>query len=211
MPKNVLLLDADQFAYRCGFACERAYDWGDGTITKVADAKEIAQAIEEMVAIAKKDTGLDLVYFGLSSEENFRRKIWPEYKANRDPRKKPVGLRSALDYIERTYPTLKHHGLEADDILGVKQLMLQTMMGDPTDNFKGIEGFGPKKAEKALERNGYTWHYVGEAFLLCGYTLDYMTRMAKLARICRKVSDKDRWFPLGGSMKELNNAMKEDF
>lgn len=43
--------------------------------------------------------------------------------------------------------------------------MLQTLTGDPTDNYKGAPGIGPKKAEKILDGcNGRYWPEVCETF-----------------------------------------------
>lgn len=255
MPINTLLLDADQFAYRAAFASEKVHDWGNDTITKVCDKQELRMAINNLVEQARADTGLDKVLFGVSSAVNFRDSIWPDYKGNRDPRKKPIGLKSALAYIKDTFPTIGHPRLEADDVLGVcashwktsvlwandkdfltvpcslyrstpkvstlmeiteeqadKHLMLQTLTGDTTDNYEGIRGVGPAKAEKYLDSAGYTWIAVADCFIQNGYTFDYFVRMAKLARICRNIGDWCRWFPLSYSMRELNtNLNKEEF
>lgn len=255
MPINTLLLDADQFAYRSAFSCEKVHDWGDDTLTKVCDKKELVMAIDTLVDKARSDTGLDKVLFGVSHSVNFRLGIWPDYKANRDPRKKPIGLQSALEHIKNTYPTIGHPRLEADDVLGVcashwktsclwandkdyltvpcrlfrstptesklmeiteedadKQLMVQTLTGDSTDNYEGIRGIGPAKAEKYLESQGYTWKAVADCFIQNGYTYDYFIRMAKLARISRNTGDWLRWFPLPYSQKELKaNLNNEDF
>ena len=254
MPKNVLLLDADQFAYRCAFACERAVDFGNNTIAKWADKKEIACALEDMIEQARMDTSLSDVYFGHSSDTNFRKDLWPSYKANRDPKAKPVGLKHALQYLRDKYPVLEHPRLEADDILGVyghkwkssviwandkdfltvpcnlfrkgdmhwiseeqadKNLMIQTITGDSTDNFKGCEGIGPVKAMRYLEEFGYSWANVLTFFQKCGYDIVYACTMAKLARICRKVSDATRWYPMRYTRKELaqhaQQIQSEDF
>lgn len=249
MPKNVLLLDADQIAYRSAFAVERVHDWGDDTLSKVCDKAELRRAVDLLVEQAMNDTGLDLVIFGHSGPNNFRKEILTDYKGNRDPRKRPIGLKEALAYIETTWPALCHPRLEADDILGVyaskwktsvlwandkdfltvpcrlfqkgvlheiseadadKALMIQTLTGDSTDNYRGIEGVGPKKAEKWLDTHGYTWEAVHNAYLEHGYSFDYFIRTAKVARICRKVSDWNRWFPLRYSQRELAlNATSE--
>lgn len=240
--RNVLLLDADQFCYRCCFAAEQPIQWDSHTVTKTMDMDIFKQSLDSMIETAKQETGLTNVHFGLSSDVNFRKALWPEYKANRDPRKKPVGLNHALDYIRANFPTHSIHGLEADDVLGIlahrwkssilwandkdfltvpmtlcrkgevihiseedanKQLMIQTITGDVTDNFKGIEGFGPVKAMRYLEGTDYSWTNVIRLFNEHDYSVRYAITMAKLARICRVKSDATSWFPTGYNAKSF--------
>lgn len=72
---------------------------------------------------------------------------------------------------------------------GLSDLMLfkQAMTGDSTDNYKGIPGIGPKKAEKILEggRIGKMWATVEQAFYDAGLTTEYAITMMRLARILR--------------------------
>ena len=63
--------------------------------------------------------------------------------------------------------------------------LTQVLMGDATDGYKGIPGVGPKKAEKILQRDGYTWNTVEAAYLLAGLTKEDALLNARLARILR--------------------------
>jgi DNA polymerase-1 len=236
MPRNTLLLDADQIAYKACFAVEQPIKWDEDTWTLHASEAEVAMVIENLVEKAKKDTGLhENILFGMSSSHNFRKELYPEYKSNRDDKRKPVALTFALQYIRDNWPTLTIPHLEADDVIGImatkwktsviwaidkdfltvpctiyfrekdllfideeqasRNLMLQVLQGDPTDCYAGIEGVGPKKAEKYLEAYGYTWDSVLKLYKEHGYGYEYFETMARMARICRKRSDRYAWRP----------------
>jgi|TARA_R100000479_G_scaffold154171_1_gene90133 DNA polymerase-1 len=76
-----------------------------------------------------------------------------------------------------------------------KNLMLQTLIGDKVDNFEGAQGFGPVKANKWLDKNGYTWESVYQAFESVGQTKSDCTKNARLARILWKIEEKLTWEP----------------
>lgn len=67
--------------------------------------------------------------------------------------------------------------------------MHQTLIGDRVDNYKGIPGVGPKKAEKILARTGPElpdlWASVLEAYLEAGLTEQDAITQARLSRILR--------------------------
>jgi DNA polymerase-1 len=67
-------------------------------------------------------------------------------------------------------------------------VLQQAMTGDSTDNYKGIPGVGPKKAEAILAKaaNPYEmWTNVLQAFLDAGLTAEYAIQMVRMARILR--------------------------
>lgn len=66
-----------------------------------------------------------------------------------------------------------------------KMWLTQILTGDATDGYKGIPGIGPKKAEKILQRDGYTWNAVLTAYLLAGLSEEEALLNARLARILR--------------------------
>lgn len=77
--------------------------------------------------------------------------------------------------------------------------LMQTLMGDATDGYKGCPGIGPKKAEAFLLDEGglppqhllpWRWSRVVEAFKSKGLTEEDALVQARVARICR-ASDYD--------------------
>lgn len=66
--------------------------------------------------------------------------------------------------------------------------MVQTLVGDVTDNYKGCPGIGEARAEKLLEQGsnaGEWWSLTRGAFLKAGLTEEYALLHAQIARICR--------------------------
>jgi len=194
----IAAFDADIICYRAALSAVQTVDFEDGEdpstfvdIDRATDAVEeiIAEWSEALPAHREK-----LMCF--SDTNNFRKVIFPEYKANRKDKPKPQGFGDVINYVKANYPHLTHKWLEADDVIGVlmtdpekdvigvsidkdfatipgrwydpmsfegvvttsiedadRAHMIQTMVGDTTDNYKGIPGIGPKKAEKILD----TW------------------------------------------------------
>ncbi len=66
---------------------------------------------------------------------------------------------------------------------GAKWHLIQTMAGDQTDGYKGLEGVGVKRATALFEEKGYSWKTVVDAFQEKGYTQVTALANAQLARI----------------------------
>lgn len=60
----------------------------------------------------------------------------------------------------------------------------QCLVGDVTDGYAGLKGYGPKTAAKALG-NRPTWSIVEQAYKAAGFTRDDALHQARLARILR--------------------------
>lgn len=160
---------------------------------------------------------------------NFRKDIYPLYKADRKTKKKPIGLSKVREWIEDTYITKQHEGIEADDIIGIAMSsgagigvsidkdfyavpgwyynpdhmdepieiderdanlnwMRQGLTGDATDNYKGIPGIGPKKAEKIIPQTdtlGRLWGIYLQAYTNAGMTEEEAIVQLQMARILR--------------------------
>ena len=61
--------------------------------------------------------------------------------------------------------------------------LIQTMAGDQTDGYSGVPGIGVKRAAALLERDGYTWSTVVNAFAEKGLDEDVALMNARLAKI----------------------------
>ena len=66
---------------------------------------------------------------------------------------------------------------------GAKWHLIQSMAGDNTDGYKGLEGVGVKRATSLFEEKGYSWKTVVEALKEKGYTEVTALANARLARI----------------------------
>ena len=217
---------------------------------------EARLALKRRIAVLAEDLKANGVYVCLTDREhkNFRKDIYPDYKANRNKLVKPVLLRELEQYLMDTCSVLILPGLEADDVMGIyatdKRLlpayderiivsadkdlntvpglhynpnkselgvynvtqeeadrffMMQTVMGDSTDNYPGCPNAGPKAAEKALDAVGADLSAMWDAVVglyenakekgtkqPLGLTAEDALVQARLARILRKEDYKDK-------------------
>lgn len=177
----IALIDGDIVAYRCASSCKEE-DPLDVAIFRVDKLmREILEASDS-----------NEYHAFLTGSDNFRKKINPEYKANRKDTVPPIYLQDCREYLVSEWNAKLSHGCEADDLLGIHQnkntvicsidkdllqipgrhfnwtkqqygdytlitpeegwlfFWKQMLIGDRTDNLFGIQGIGPKKADKLL-------------------------------------------------------------
>ena len=116
--KTTILLDGDCVVYRTGHGCQEKFEWGD-TESIVADKDHTLSTVDSFIYDLKKDLEADKVVVCLSDHRNFRKELNPDYKANRDPSKRPVYYQDIRDHFFANYNTVMLPRLEADDILGI--------------------------------------------------------------------------------------------
>ena len=118
---RTLLIDGDIVIYQYASTVEHEVDWGDDVWSMWADAKEAKELILQYIEHLKEATIADDVVFCLSDKDNFRKEIYPEYKANRKGKRKPTIYKALVDWVHKTFETQVWEGLEADDVLGILQ------------------------------------------------------------------------------------------
>ena len=113
-------IDADYTVYKSCAGAEEDIDWGDDVITVVSRFSEALRNVERDLTKIKNEFMWDvpeLILF-FSDSENFRKKIYPDYKGHRN-RKKPCGYRKVITELSNRYEVIKLPTLEADDALGI--------------------------------------------------------------------------------------------
>jgi DNA polymerase-1 len=103
------LIDGDIVAYRAACTCEDD-DSEDYVFSKVDDI------IDKITFY----TDSDEYRVFLTGSNNFRKTIYPEYKAHR-PTEKPFWLQAIREYLVKEYKAEVCDGQEADDALGINQ------------------------------------------------------------------------------------------
>jgi 5'-3' exonuclease len=103
----MLLIDADIIAYRAAASAEN---------------ENIDIAISRTDSMMMELLSFDNKYLSfLSGENNFRKVINPEYKANRKDIIKPIYLNDCKQYLIDEFKSIVTDGYEADDALGFNQ------------------------------------------------------------------------------------------
>lgn len=137
--KLTALIDGDILIYKSAAAVERPVDWGEGLWTLHSYLPEAIDHFEDTVlsvvqALSQEyDASVSTVFALSDRESNFRKELWPEYKANRANKRSPLCRGPLYDYVLKTHPTRFYPGLEADDVLGI----LMTSRGNKQDRVTG--------------------------------------------------------------------------
>lgn len=149
------LLDGDIYAYRSAAASENETE--DIALFRLRDSIELSLA----------EVGAEEFQVWLSDkrENNFRRKLYPEYKANRT-QPDPVHLKACKDYLQAEWGAAVSLGQEADDALGIEQCSRgfgSTIICSIDKDLKQIPGrhynFVKKEFDDVTELQGLQWFY----------------------------------------------------
>lgn len=242
--KRVLLVDADVLAYQACAGTEKVICFDDDNCFPLGSLAEALSSFDYRMAFLKTTLKADeaILCFSGDTGENFRRGIYPAYKANRLGKPKPVALAALRNTLinergDAGETVMREPALEADDLLGIlssrlrtddtetvvvsidkdlrsipglffnigrpeegiqeitpeeadRWFMMQTLMGDMTDNYPGCPRFGPATAARALNDVEPTpeamWPVVVDAYARAGFGEEYALTMARLARILRE-------------------------
>lgn len=107
--KELALVDADLIAYRCAASAEN-------------DSVDVAEVrVDELMRRILHETGALSYKAFLTGKANFRKEIYPEYKANRKDKPRPVHLGACREYLIKHWNAQVIDGREADDELGIEQ------------------------------------------------------------------------------------------
>lgn len=122
---TILAIDADILAYRASFKAEKAVKWDEDTWTLWSSEEEATHiAIMSITNIYEtwKEVSRDPVVTPVlcwSHKNNFRKKLWPDYKMNRKDQRKPLCLKRVREKLGQIYQyNIEQDGYEADDIIG---------------------------------------------------------------------------------------------
>jgi len=159
-----LLIDADFICYKSCAAAETEIDWGDDVImvtSKFSDAytnvlKEIGKILEAFMW----DQPEPILFF--SDSKNFRKKIYSDYKGNRN-RKKPCGYVRVINELTKTYEVIRMPELEADDAMGIYATANPgNIIVSPDKDLMQIPGrvYNMKETTLVTEDDGARWHLI---------------------------------------------------
>lgn len=232
-----LLIDGDIIAYRAASATEVPIQWEEDLWTLHGIPSEGYAYADDVITKLIEKAGADSCIVLLSGKANYRKQLYPEYKANRTNTRKPFMLTTIRKWIADHYRTKVSEGIEADDLIGIfatkkpddyiiwspdkdlkqiagkhltdegvititpeeaeRNFWIQVLTGDTADNYKGITGVGPVKAERILDKDDglSSWEKVKQAYEKAGMTVEDAILTARLAHILTYQTKDNLWSP----------------
>ena len=113
------VIDGDLILYSTLFYHEARYSDENPATCEILEEKCV-NGVLNVVREWKKLAGCDEVIVALSESPNFRHRVDPEYKANRQGGEKPVYFYEAKSELKIHFPCLEFPGcIEADDVMGI--------------------------------------------------------------------------------------------
>jgi len=116
---KTLLVDGSVLIYRIASALEEATEWEFDFWTLHCDFALAKKTLVQTIEYYKENLKCKRVTIALDDKNNFRNKIFPEYKSNRKKTRKPIVHKPLKEYIKTQYECLSYPTLEGDDVLGI--------------------------------------------------------------------------------------------
>jgi DNA polymerase-1 len=120
------LIDGDVVAFRSAYSVERDFPEAFTQESIESRSEAFLEAVEAATTLAqdtieawRNGARCDDVIVAFSGGQNYRKRVLPTYKANRDPNAKPKCLGEVVDRLLGRYRAHRVAGLEADDLLGL--------------------------------------------------------------------------------------------
>ena len=118
--KNTTLIDGDILVYKAACGAEKEVKWPDGVWTYAADEQDAIDIFETKLKEITDALDSDTVIICMSDHTaNFRKEIYPPYKASRGSSRKPLLLKFMQQYVRDNHECNESPTLEADDIMGI--------------------------------------------------------------------------------------------
>ena len=158
-----LLIDCDFIVYKCCAAAETELDFGDDVIvvtSKFSDAYKCVQ--RDIEKIKREFPFYDEIILFVTSPNNFRKKILPEYKGHRN-RKKPCGFKRVINQLKKDYKVIVKDTLEADDTMGIYATKYPgNIIVSPDKDMKQIPGklYNFDETVDITPEEGARWHLI---------------------------------------------------
>jgi DNA polymerase-1 len=113
----MMLLDADIALFSSCAAAETEIEWEEDVWTITTDLKLAKEKFQSWIDKVMAQTDETEFVLCMTGPDNFRRKVYPPYKAKRG--RKPVGYAALKEWAKENYKTFEKPTLEADDCLAI--------------------------------------------------------------------------------------------
>lgn len=114
-----LLIDADWLIYVGCCAAETEIKWDEYIHTLHSEPSSVKAFVTNKIAEWKRFTSHDKVVMCFSDYPSFRGQLYPEYKATRIGKRKPLALKATRSWCSDNYESRIMPTLEGDDVLGL--------------------------------------------------------------------------------------------
>ena len=158
-----VLCDADYIVYKSCAAAETEVDWGDDVIvvsSRFTDAyKMVKRELDKIADTFMMDVEMILFF---SSANNFRKKIFADYKGHRN-RKKPCGYKRVINALKDEYQVVLMDTLEADDSMGIWATLYDNcVIVSPDKDMRQIPGklHNLEETVEITPEEGRRWHLI---------------------------------------------------
>ena len=142
--KTTLLIDADVLAFEASVVAEESIHWKDELWTVHADMALAKARVINRIQEFRENLKTENVVLCLSDRANFRRKLNPDYKANRSKSRLPIILRQVKQWIIDELGGVLWANLEADDVISIlatdKAMDEETIVVSIDKDFKSVPG-----------------------------------------------------------------------
>jgi DNA polymerase-1 len=142
--KTTLLIDADVLAFEASVVAEESIHWKDELWTVHADMALAKARVINRIQEFRENLKTENVVLCLSDRANFRRKLNPDYKANRAKSRLPIILRQVKQWIIDELGGVLWANLEADDVISIlatdKAMDEETIVVSIDKDFKSVPG-----------------------------------------------------------------------
>lgn len=152
------LVDGDIVLYNVCISIEYACDWGDDVWTLHSDLREGKQKIDIALSSLQEKVEAENMIVCLSDKENWRKTLFPSYKANRKSKRKPLVYPVLREYLKEVYTCAIEEKLEADDVLGLLATgfdpkVKDTIIISEDKDLKTIPGklYNPNREEEGIQ------------------------------------------------------------
>ena len=142
--KTTLLIDADVLAFEAAVVAEEPIQWKEELWTVHADMALAKARVINKIQEFREQLKCENVVLCLSDRANFRRKLYPDYKANRAKSRLPIILRQVKQWIIDELNGQLWKNLEADDVISIlatdKGMDEETIIVSIDKDFQGVPG-----------------------------------------------------------------------
>lgn len=114
-----LIIDADMILYQALSNAEIETEFEDDMWMLTCDHKQARIQFDDRIEQLIKEADVTEYVLCFSHPENFRKDIYPEYKANRKATRKPLGFKDFRAEMIDSYNSVSMHRIEADDVVGI--------------------------------------------------------------------------------------------